>query len=336
MDIKAFIRELLFTYDCVIVPGFGGFIGNNFPARHDRSTGTFIPPVKQITFNRNLNHNDGLLVSRISQVTGLNYGNSREAVEKFVKELKSRLERGEAVVFDHLGTFVYNNEGSVQFEPEPGTNYSPGSYGLESFNLRHSRDYDVRKRVVRHIDRDQIKRSSLRNNLIRAAVLIPVLALLVIAPLRNQLYDKAKIESVTLNPLVTAEFENNREAIDSDLMRQPAVKEETVSESNEIKTTPEPAGIAEVNTSSVSTSEAPAASESKFYIITGSFKSEENALSHVNELKKEGFNPEIIKASNGFFRVNAMECNNMAIALSKKDSLSGKFPGVWISKKKPI
>ncbi|MDP3003404.1 MAG: hypothetical protein Q8N38_09780, partial [Bacteroidales bacterium] len=41
VDITAFIRELLFGHDCVIVPGFGGFIGNYTPAHIDKSTGTF-------------------------------------------------------------------------------------------------------------------------------------------------------------------------------------------------------------------------------------------------------------------------------------------------------
>ena len=74
VDITAFIRELLFGHDCVIVPGFGGFIGNYTPARIDKKSGTFYPPVKQISFNRNLNHNDGLLVGRISGSSGINYG----------------------------------------------------------------------------------------------------------------------------------------------------------------------------------------------------------------------------------------------------------------------
>jgi nucleoid DNA-binding protein len=331
LDIKAFIRELLFSYDCVIIPGFGGFIGNYSPSRIDRTSGTFIPPVKQISFNRNLNHNDGLLVSRISQATGLNYVNSRQVVEEFVRDLTGRLEKGEQIVFDHLGTFDYNHENNVQFEPESGINYCLDSYGLESFNLGHHGDYDVRKRVVRHIDRESIRRSSVRKNLVRAAIMIPILALLVIAPLKNQLYDKARVESVTMNPLVTAEFEHNKEEIDSDLFAQAATKEEIP--------TPLP-----VSSKVVKPEETPAYNahseavtpDSKFYIITGSFKSEENALVHVKELRKAGFNPEIIKASNGFYRVNAMECNNMEKALTKKDSLSGKYPGVWISKRKPI
>jgi hypothetical protein len=81
MDITAFIRELLFSHDCVIVPGFGGFIGNYNPARIDKSTSTFYPPVKQISFNRNLNHNDGLLVGRVSGFSKVSYGDARNIVE---------------------------------------------------------------------------------------------------------------------------------------------------------------------------------------------------------------------------------------------------------------
>ena len=92
VDITAFIRELLFGHDCVIVPGFGGFIGNYTPAKIDKNTGTFYPPVKQISFNRNLNHNDGLLIGRISVSSGINYGDTRSLVEDFVAGVRKNLE----------------------------------------------------------------------------------------------------------------------------------------------------------------------------------------------------------------------------------------------------
>ena len=123
MDITAFIRELLFGHDCVIVPGFGGFIGNYTPARIDKNSATFYPPVKQISFNRNLNHNDGLLVGRISAGTDINYGDVREMVEQFVADLRKKLEKGEKVVFDKIGSFVNTEEGNVQFEPDRDVNY---------------------------------------------------------------------------------------------------------------------------------------------------------------------------------------------------------------------
>ena len=76
MDIAAFIRELLFGNDCVIIPGFGGFIGNYSQAHIDNNTGTFYPPVRQISYNRNLSHNDGLLVGMISGSSNISYGDA--------------------------------------------------------------------------------------------------------------------------------------------------------------------------------------------------------------------------------------------------------------------
>jgi hypothetical protein len=54
----------------------------------------------------------------------------------------------------------------------------------------------------------------------------------------------------------------------------------------------------------------------------------------VNILENEGFSPEIVTTDNGFFRVCAMTCNDVNIAVTKKDSIAKKFPGTWISKKK--
>lgn len=309
MDIKAFIRELLFVHDCVIVPGFGGFIGNFLPAHADESSGTFYPPIRKISFNSNLSHNDGLLFGKISQASGVNYGDSRNMVEAFVKEVKRRLEKGEMVEFDHIGTFVYNRENNILFEPEPNINYHAGSYGLESFQWQPAREYDVRRRVTRHISREPIKVSASRKNLWRAAVLIPVLALLIAVPLKTDLF-KTRVEATSLNPLVTAEFENNKKAID-----EAAIIVPDTSISVKPETPPEPV------------------EEVLYTIITGSFKSEGNALSHVEILKADGYEPEVHQASNGFYRVTAMTCTSKETALSTRDSISKKFPGTWISKK---
>ena len=56
-----YISELLFLHDCVIVPEFGGFIGNRKSAQLNKTTNSLTPPSKQILFNTNLKTNDGLL-----------------------------------------------------------------------------------------------------------------------------------------------------------------------------------------------------------------------------------------------------------------------------------
>ena len=174
MDITAFIRELLFGHDCVIIPGFGGFIGNYTPAHIDKITSTFYPPVKQISFNRNLNHNDGLLIAKISESQKMNYGEARQNVEEYVSDLKSRLSGGEKVVFDKIGSFINNREGNVQFEPEKESNYLLDSYGLTSFQCVPLDSYDVRKRVLKHISKEPVPHVLTSKNLKRAAVIIPL------------------------------------------------------------------------------------------------------------------------------------------------------------------
>jgi len=320
VDITAFIRELLFGHDCVIVPGFGGFIGNYTPARIDRSTGTFYPPVKQISFNRNLNHNDGLLVGKISESGSVTYGDARNLVENFVGDLRKKLAKGEKVVFDNIGTFVNNQEGNVLFEPDSNVNYHLDSYGLESFQCLPLEGYDVRKRIMRHTQKDPVKQASMRKLLWRAAVIIPILSVAVAISLKTDLF-KTKVDISSMNPLVTAEFESNKNAVDSENSKA------LVAIAENIKPKPVDPVPREVITPVVSEVEV-------FCIITGSFKSERNALTQVNNLKKEGFEPEILKTSNGFFRVSAMRCDGFDAALSKKDNISKKYPQAWVLRKK--
>ena len=320
VDVTAFIRELLFGHDCVIVPGFGGFIGNYAPARIDKGTGTFYPPVKQISFNRNLGHNDGLLIGRISISANISYGDARNIVEKFVADLRKKLEKGEKVVFDNVGSFINNQEGNVQFEPDGNANYHLDSYGLESFQCLPLEGYDVRKRILRNIDKDPVKQASLRKILWRAAVIVPLLSLIVAVSLNTDLF-RAKVEATTLNPLVSAEFENNKKAVDEGNKSELPKSEEKAS------VTADEVVVPEVNKSV--TSEA-----NTYIVITGSFKSKKNADSQADMLREEGFSPEIISADNGFYRVCAIVCSNLNTAVTKKDSILKKFPGTWVSRNK--
>jgi len=320
VDITAFIRELLFGHDCVIVPGFGGLIGNYTPARIDKSTGTFYPPVKQISFNRNLNHNDGLLIGKISGSANINYGDARNLVDEFVLDLRKRLGNGEKIIFDHIGSFINNHEGNVQFEPDRNANYHLDSYGLESFQCLPLEGYDVRKRIIRHIEKDPVRLAPVRKTLWRAAVIVPLLAVMFVVSLKTDIF-KAKVETSNMNPLVTAEFEQNKKAVDQDVKDDAAKLTEDIP--GVIEEPAQPVTINPVYDE-----------ENTYFLITGSFKSEENAASQLNMLKKAGFSPEIVSAPNGFYRVCAMACTDMNTAVLKKDSIAKKFPGTWISRKK--
>lgn len=316
MDITAFIRELLFSHDCVIIPGFGGFIGNYTPARIDKATSTFYPPVKQISFNRNLNHNDGLLVGRISEFSKVNYGDARSIVEEYVSGIRKKLESGERVAFDNIGTFINNQEGNVQFEPDNNVNYHLDSYGLESFQFAPLEGYDVRKRIARHIDKDPVNRAPVRKVLWRAAVVLPLLALIVTVSLKTDFF-RSKIETTSLNPLVTAEFENNRKAIDEKSASLPVIPVENTAQTELV-----------VHGVEIAPSEA----ENTYCLVTGSFLSKVNAERQADMLKEDGFIPDITNGPNGFYRVSAMKCSDLKAAMEKRDSISKKYPDTWVKK----
>ena len=66
MILANYIKDLLYRYDCVIIPNFGGFITNKISAKFNVDSSCFYPPSKQIAFNSHLKGNDGLLANYIS------------------------------------------------------------------------------------------------------------------------------------------------------------------------------------------------------------------------------------------------------------------------------
>ena len=74
------------------------------------------------------------------------------------------------------------------------------------------------------------------------------------------------------------------------------VYESTAAYGTDLTQTPEPAYEKHV----------PQQSAGNLLIITGSFKSRENAVNQVDDLNSQGYNAEIIVAQNGYFRVSAM------------------------------
>jgi len=325
LDITAFIRELLFGHDCVIVPGFGGFIGNYTPARIDKSSSTFFPPVKQISFNRNLNHNDGLLVGRISESAKMNYVDARNLVEEFVNDIRKRLAKGEKVVFENIGSFVYNHEGNVQFEPDRDVNYHLDSYGLAPFQIAPLEGYDVRKKLLKYKDKDPVRQASVRKILWRAAVIIPLLAALVVIPLTTDIL-KTKVQRTSLNPLANIEFENNRQAVDKGKsddsvlnLSQPTFTEKALTSDSIV-----PVKEEKLLTDKVI--------EKVYCLIAGSFKSEDNASNLMKKLEAEGYKPELMKGPNGFLRVSVMRFSGFADAANTKDEIVKKFPGTWVTR----
>jgi hypothetical protein len=92
MILANYITDLLYRYDCVIVPDFGGFITNKVGAKINKETQTFYPPTKQITFNSLLKHNDGLLANYIASSENISFEKASTAISLAVIKWQNELQ----------------------------------------------------------------------------------------------------------------------------------------------------------------------------------------------------------------------------------------------------
>ncbi|MCF6170874.1 MAG: SPOR domain-containing protein [Bacteroidales bacterium] len=132
MNISESISELLYEYECVVLPDFGGFITNDKPARWNRLTHQFDPPYKEVLFNVQLKANDGLLVNYLAEKGLKSYKAARQELAGFVNECRSELASGKRVAFPQIGTLSLDKSGHVVFEQDYQTNYNPDAFGLNS------------------------------------------------------------------------------------------------------------------------------------------------------------------------------------------------------------
>lgn len=128
------ISELLYLYDCVIIPDFGGFICNQKCAEIDEKGGIIRPPRKDILFNRNLIHNDGLLINWMAQRENISYEKATSRVALFSEELKVRLYQKERIVFGEIGQFYLDRHFHIIFEPSLH-NFLAEAYGMDQLNI---------------------------------------------------------------------------------------------------------------------------------------------------------------------------------------------------------
>lgn len=133
MKLAKYIGDLLFEYECIVIPDFGGFITKSVPAEIQTIQNHFIPPKKEIVFNAHLKTNDGLLINHVAKAESLSYTDARIAVERFVNRCKKELNNGKRIRFQKVGLIYMGVENTLQFEADTSQNYLADSYGLTSF-----------------------------------------------------------------------------------------------------------------------------------------------------------------------------------------------------------
>ena len=130
------ISKLIYNHNCVIVPGFGGFVANYQPAKVHPTSFIFNSPSKSLAFNVKLKHNDGLLVDAVSRGEGISHLDAERMIAAFVSQINTALIENKPVKLAGIGRLIMDVEHNIQFLGDNAQNFLMQSYGLYSFNAQ--------------------------------------------------------------------------------------------------------------------------------------------------------------------------------------------------------
>ena len=136
IELSRHIEILLLDNDCVIVPGFGGFMAHYVSAIYDQTDGTFLPPKRTVGFNPKLTINDSLLTQSYVEAYDISYPDACKRIEEEVRELKGHLENEGYYELTDIGTLRVNSDGHYEFSPCEAGILTPSLYGLGSFEMK--------------------------------------------------------------------------------------------------------------------------------------------------------------------------------------------------------
>lgn len=129
------IEALLQDNDCVILPGFGGFIVRTSSAYYAEKEHLFFPPRRTVTFNSQLTMNDGLLTQRYMQDCQLNYVDASQRVELIIDRLRDQLAIDGAVELPGVGSLRQDYSGLITFDGNEAGMASPALFGLDAIHI---------------------------------------------------------------------------------------------------------------------------------------------------------------------------------------------------------
>lgn len=255
MNIANYISDLLFRYECVMIPDFGGFVTNIKSAQLNAHNNTFYPPFKALTFNANLVQNDGLLANYIAKAEGYTYQQATDFIKESVLFWQQNLKNKVTIELDKIGSLSLNTQGHIIFEPQVNINYLTTSYGLSSV---------IATQILKADSKPVINLNNQPRTFLKYAAIF-VIGLSTIG-VSNKLYQDYKVNKQ--NELAQA---------------QQNVVQNKIQSATFIISNPLPSITLE-NTYA----------PKNFHVVAGAFREPANAVKKLDELKSQGFDAAII------------------------------------------
>ena len=318
-----------------------------------------MPPYKELVFNNKLTNDDDLLLNYIMQKENISKDEALEKIQKFVNQSAAILDVNFELELEGLGK-LRNFSGDYVFETKKDINILGDAFGLTSFNYQpifRTETYQVIKEkivveqkqknteysiAIDSVEEVASETPSRRKPSLFRTFAYTTLAFLLIFII-NWTTDKTDSQLASWNPFLYSspnEFlikvlEEQEVAEVLDVAEEPEVIEESeVAEEPEVvetvvETAPE---VLNPSTPEVMNSSIPEVLNS-YYIIGGSFQTEESAEKCVDILKKQGFEnaSSLEKNNKGNIRVYYESFADKSDALIRLDEIKRDYnESAWL------
>lgn len=347
MNLYNDVYQLLSENDCVIIPGFGGFVVNYNEAVVNITGQRFYPPSRTLAFNEKLQVNDGLFINHICQTQGLNWKVAKENLSVWVSDMNDKLDEGNTIDFDKLGTFNLVS-GNLVFSPDKSFGVLESSYGLNSFYFPMLKSGNElmgihKPRHTTSVKKQKKSRRKLVYILSAAAVLTGLIAVSLHFDLFDFKTDTEYANVVPVERMINNNSNNGNDAfpdyrtiigeevvyIDPELVTDEYIAENFNGVEN-TQTFVEPVEVVETDVQLVTEINHNVSA----YIIAGSFSGFDNAENFQQKYQDSGFSAEILPKSNGMYRVAIKSYTDSDLAVEELSGLKNKTGNysLWILK----
>lgn len=336
--IEKIAKELLMEEDCVVIPGFGGFVTHYRPAIFEPSKSVIIPPGKSISFNAKLNKNDGLLAQTIAMKCSISYNDALKTIQSKIKTWELELKKSNFLELEDLGSFVQNKEGNLIFNQFNESNFASTSFGLANVYASPIDRLGLSNRIEKGLSNQKAKPKFLKVVKVSAVAASILAAVALIGVKRDYVGDQL----LSLNPFAlftadsTAQAQPEIIAGESVEVNAKPVTAETIDQFfdadekqlfqdqglldepenlEKIEQMQQKAATAAAITSDATPAEnkvttpnkvaaSNTASSGKFHVIAGCFGVKANANKMVKQLQNQGYPAQIVgKSKSGLHRV---------------------------------
>ena len=354
-QITQLISELLYKHDCVIVPNFGGFVARIDSAHFSKGNTVLYPPTKRLLFNKNLVHQDGLLVSALMEKNVISFIDATSQLNDYKDYLQSLLEAKKRFELQNIGLLYIDSENSLRFEPKADVNFLVESFGFEPVVANElsvevekpilTKQFEDRKAIT--VAPEKQKRSYAK--MATLAIGAPVtLAFLLFAAYSKPM--KPLLQS-SLNPFYTPEKtytptkQQSRKAyVIGEIEKQPMIEDANgyatfklsengnvlIASSNDMELKADKTSVAKHNNTSNSIQKF----DGNFQVVVGCFGVEENAAKLINELKKNNVSAGISGTNaKGLHVVSCGGFSSKAEAAQLLATVKASYPNAWVMSK---